>query len=109
MGNNSVFCKARYERLKAAHICITCGKEEAFGNFVRCAKCMEKQYLSVGNDLEKQRQNLKDLRARKKAAGECYMCKQPVCDKSKIYCEKHYLTEKLRLARFRLNHSKRAY
>lgn len=66
MGNGKAYCKARYERLKAAHICVTCGKEEAFGNFVRCAECMEKHYLSVGNDIEKQRQNLKDLRARKK-------------------------------------------
>lgn len=98
-----VYSKERYQRLKAAHICVSCGRE-AFGKFTRCAECLEKNYLNSNKDKEKIRQNCRELRARKKELGQCKMCKESICEESTVYCKKHFLWVKNYQIKYRTHH-----
>lgn len=49
---NKITSKQRYERLKAAGLCVVCGKDKAAGGTVRCETCRSKMkvYQKINTD-----------------------------------------------------------
>ena len=96
--------KERYNWLKEHKICVNCGQQEAFGRYVRCPDCLEKQRLSHEkyNHSEKgiaknKEHNEKDKVIRRtryherKENGLCISCGKPICQESKRFCLEHLL------------------
>lgn len=68
--------RERYHFLKERHICVRCGKRDAFYNQTKCPECIEKSKKETENIMTKQRADLakkekrnKALYARKKQKG----------------------------------------
>lgn len=60
---NTASMRERYERLKAAGLCVSCGVRESEAGKVSCGRCLGKQ-----SERDRAR------RAARKAAGLCVMC-----------------------------------
>ena len=80
------------EMYDRAGLC-SCGRER-FGNFKHCEICLERQ-ASMYIPPELSQKYRKDSYARKKAAGICVRCNQPVLD-GHTMCEKHIKEERIR-------------
>lgn len=100
MENKSSYSKERREWLKAHHICVRCGNEDAEPNSTFCLECLEKRrvwgrkyYKKNKNKLDKNnRQCHKRLYWERKKQGICTKCgKRKVCRKSTIYCIDCYI------------------
>lgn len=78
----------RYYWLKEHHICVRCGKKEAFRNRVCCEDCIyhnNEYYHSNRARLDKTK---KERQARYRAEGRCVVCGKPRDGKSIILCNK---------------------
>lgn len=84
---------------KERGICTRCKKQEAFNGHSLCADCMyyyAEYYHKRMSDTEfRKRVNETSRRyrqkknAEKKAKGLCRACGKPVCERSKVYCDRH--------------------
>lgn len=86
------------EWYKAHKICPKCRVNNAFGNYVHCAECLEKlslenrkRYIRNGGDIYSSRyaQKKKELRKKRIAAGLCPNCGKPA--KIGKFCLKHHI------------------
>lgn len=90
---------------KAHKVCVRCGKEKAYKNFVLCLQCrgeenykrqvkyQEKKATMTEQDIIAIRQKKREINARKKEEGICLQCSKPRY-KNHAYCYEHYLGQK---------------
>lgn len=90
--------KERREWYKSHKICPRCGRNEAFGNYVHCAECLEQ--ISLGNqrtymknkgDIYSRRyvQKKRELREKRREVGLCPFCGKPAV--TGRFCLKHHI------------------
>lgn len=77
--------KRRHDRLKAAGLCVCCGKSPAIAGHSLCVSCNEKN-----NQRSRQ---YKSRYRRKFPPGTCCRCGKPPCKESQFFCEEHYLLQ----------------
>ncbi len=84
--------KARRDERRRLGICTTCGKRPAFGRFVSCEYCIEKQTLRAARWREENRDRYNERgrvrRLRQIEAGKCPQCHKFNPDRSWVYCPK---------------------
>lgn len=75
---------------RANGLCTVCGKEPAFGEYVRCAECIYKSQMREARRSEAYRLRQLTLanerRQRAMADGRCPVCKQPNPDSEHVWC-----------------------
>lgn len=87
---SKVYNKERYKMLNDNNICVACGCKEAFNGMTRCPQCLENNIINRSNDLEHNNKMQRNRRTRRKEAGICQYCKEPVYEGSKLFCQKHH-------------------
>lgn len=87
---NSERAKALRDERRRKGICTTCGKHPAFGNYVSCEYCIEKNtvraYLHRAKNREHYNAIQRDRRKRELEAGKCPSCHKPNPDSSRVQC-----------------------
>ena len=92
-----------YYFLKEHHICVRCGKRDAFYNKTKCPECIEKaqkrdrEHYAENREkiLQRKKKRSKPLYARRKAEGLCVKCGRKKAIKG-IYCLECYVKERKR-------------
>lgn len=102
MPSSKEYAKEVREWRKANHMCVRCGKEEAYKNYTCCLQCRmdlreaarlrrEKAAQSITDEQRIERNALKrEQYASKKQQGICKDCNKPVF-RDHAYCYEHYL------------------
>ena len=95
----------RYRDFKKHHICVECGIRDAFHDKVRCPECLEKRliYESKHRNNAKHNEIVKARLKKKRAAGICYNCDDPVCEESVKFCKKHLEQARAYFRRYQKN------
>ena len=78
----------RYHWLKERGFCVTCGSRYAEPGRCRCAECRDAVNESHYRRYDAWRKGQKDMQERRKAAGLCICCGNPVVPGRRM-CEKH--------------------
>lgn len=95
--------RARREFLKEHHICVRCGKRDAFYNKTKCPECIEKEqkenreyYIrNKATILKKDKKRKNETYAKRKAAGLCVRCGKKAAIKG-VFCLECYVKERKR-------------
>jgi hypothetical protein len=89
-GYNPERAKALRDERRRNGICTTCGKRPAFGNYVSCEYCIEKNtvraYLHRAANRERYNAMQRDKRRKELEAGKCSACHKPNPDLSRVLC-----------------------
>lgn len=94
------YMKERRQWFKDHHVCIECGKQDAYtlNGRARCYECNEKHNKSnVKNMTEKRKLHIKQYREKKRAEGFCVRCGKRKAVSDKVHCSVCLARNKIRL------------
>lgn len=102
MSSSKEYAREVYWWRKQHHICVRCGKQDAYKDYTCCLQCRMDLRESAREHIEKEisaaQRAARNVRKRKIAAekranGICLQCSKPVF-KDHAYCYEHYLSQR---------------
>lgn len=90
-GYNAEKIKAKRDARRAAGMCTDCGKNPAFGHYIRCADCLYKEIIRKSRRMTRELMDRDNARQRTKyhqalEEGRCPVCKKPNPDTNYNCC-----------------------